>query len=136
LFPSVERFTHAFGQTVWPDVQVVHRPLAQAAPETHCVLLVQLVAQAVAPHTYLPQLWTVAVGQLPAPSQLAASVWDPLAQLADRQLVLGNTHDAEVPLQVPAQVPLPLQAACPARGVPETLEQVPAVWPLLVSLQA
>lgn len=138
MFPSLNRFAHAFGQTVWPDVQAVHVPFTQAAPETHWVLAVQLVSQAVAPHMYWPQLLVVAVGQLPAPSQFAASVWDPLEQVADRQLVdvLANTHEAEVPLQALAQVPVPPQVPCPARGVPETLAQVPTVWPLLVSLHA
>ena len=111
MFPSLERFAHTFGQTVWPDVQAVQMPLAQAAPETHCVLLVQAVTQAVAPQTYWPQVWVVAVGQFPTPSQFAASVWEPLEQLGDRQLVdvLAYAHEAEVPLQVLAQVPLPLQ---------------------------
>jgi hypothetical protein len=42
----------------------------------------------------------------------------------------GYVHAAWVPLQVPAQVPLPAQAAWLARGAPVTKLQVPGVVPL------
>lgn len=92
-------------------MQAVQTPLTQAAPETHWLLLEHVVTQAVEPQTNWLQPFVTAAGQLPAPSQLAAAVWVPLEQLAARQFVdaPGKTHDVDEPLQVLAQVPLPLQ---------------------------
>jgi len=89
----------------------VQTPVTQFAPETHWLLPVQLVAQAVAAQTNSPQPWMTAAGQLPFPSQLAANVCMPAEQVAARQLVdePGKTHDVDEPVQVLAQVPLPVQ---------------------------
>ena len=77
----------------------------------------------------------VAAGQLPAPSQLAALVCTPAAQLCARQLVLepGRVQAALVPSHEPAHVPEPAQPVCPALGAPLTNEQVPAEVPLQYS---
>jgi hypothetical protein len=136
LLPSLDRVAHALGQTLFPAAQAVQTPPTQAAPETHWLLLVQLVSQAVAPHTNCPQLWVVAVGQLPAPLQLTAKVSVPPEQLAVPQLVdePGKTQAVELPLQELAQLPEPEQLPWPLRGVPDTVAQVPGLLPALVSL--
>jgi hypothetical protein len=136
LAPSLESVAQALVQTVWPVVQAVQTPLTQAAHETHRLLLEQLEAQAVGPQTNWPHPWVDRAGQFPAPSQLAPRVAVPPEQLAVRQLVEapGKTHAAEVPLQVLAQVPEPLQLPWPPRGVPEIVAQLPGALPVLLSL--
>lgn len=53
-----------------------------------------------------------AAGHLPAPSQVAARVWVPLAQLSRRQLVsAGQGRQAPEPLQVPSFEQSPLATA-------------------------
>jgi hypothetical protein len=98
---------------VWPVAQVAQTPPAQAAPAMHWALLVQLVRQAVAPHTKALQAVVVAAGQPPAPSQVAGLVATPFVQLPARHEVPapGKTHEALVPVQVAAQAPVPAQAA-------------------------
>jgi hypothetical protein len=75
-----------------------------------------------------------AAGQLPAPLQNEASVAVLVDALQLGPLHItpdpGYVHAACVPLQVPAQVPLPAQAAWLARGAPVTKPQVPGVVPL------
>jgi hypothetical protein len=130
LAPSVARFAQALGHTVRPLPQVVQVPPTQAAPLTHWLLSVQAARQAVAPQMKGVQPRVLAAGQFPAPSQLAASVPVPVAQLAARQLtvVAGNTQAAPAPVQVDAQVPVPAQAGVwPARGAPVMKVQVPGV---------
>jgi hypothetical protein len=53
----------------------------------------------------------------------------------ERQVVSapGILHVALVPSQVPAQLPLPLHAAWPVLGAPETKPHVPGVLPLQYS---
>jgi hypothetical protein len=85
-------------------------------------------------------------GQLPMPSQVAAAVALPSAQLAVRHDVVagGYVHAARwVPSQVPPQVPVPLHAERMPRGAPVTAVQVPtdfatshaSHWPLQAWLQ-
>jgi len=76
-------------------------------------------------HANGAQAVTVGVGQLPLPSQLAAAVAWPLAQLAPRQAPVEYVQLAELPLQVPMQgAAEPLQAARPI-GAPVTITQLP-----------
>lgn len=51
LLLSVNRFAQAFGHTVFPPVQAVQLELTHAAPETHWLLLLQLITQELAPQT-------------------------------------------------------------------------------------
>ncbi len=110
----------------------------QTAPETHWLSFAHPVRQEVDPQLYEPQLCMTGFGQLPAPSQPAASVCEPPEQLADLQLLdePGNTQDGDDPSQVLAQVPLPVQEPCPLRGAPEMVAQVPGVCPEVVSAHA
>lgn len=112
----------------------MHLPPMHTA-ETHSLVLVHAVRQAVDPQMYDPQL-RVTAGQFPAPSQVAARVCEPPEQLADPQLldVPGNTHEGDAPSQSLAHVPLPpVHVPCPARGVPAMLAHVPGECPDVVS---
>jgi hypothetical protein len=106
-----------------------HTPLSQMRPAAHSVLAPQLAKQALPLHTYAPQLCGAAAGQLPAPSQLTASVADPFEHVAARHSADGYVHAfALVPLHVPPQPnPPSVQAVRPPIGAPVTGEQVPAV---------
>lgn len=85
-----------------------------------------------ASQVYAPQSCTV-LGQLPAPSQFAASVCEPAAQDAARQLVCepGKTHAVRFePLHVEPQVvpaPFPPHAERGLTGVPLVATQVPTL---------
>jgi hypothetical protein len=122
-------FAHAFGHTVRPAAHVMQVVgLTHAAPGAHWVLLVQLVAQAVPEQTKVLQDCMDTGGQAPAPLHAAAKIAVPFAQEASRQEVVepGKTQAVAVPLQNPAHGAVPVQAACPARGGPDTGAQVPA----------
>jgi hypothetical protein len=82
LVPTVKIGT--LGAVVSVPEQVV--PL-QAPPEMQSPLLAQLVLHAVGPQMYGVQLVVVA-GQVPDPVQLAAAVWTPALQLAERHGVV------------------------------------------------
>ncbi len=98
--------------------------MTQSASLTHPLL------HAVAPQTYGVQETVWAVGQLPAPSQPAASTAMPPAHEAERQLVDddGNVHCvALVPSQVPAHGAVPPHAGRLPTGAPITVVQLPAL---------
>jgi hypothetical protein len=82
----------------------------------------------VGPHTYGAQFCVPAVGHVPLPSQLAASVATSFVHPAVRQTVVagGNAHDVALPLHAPEHdVPSPAQACRGATGCPVTAVQVP-----------
>ena len=82
----------------------------------------------VGPHTYGAHFCVAAVGQVPFPSQLAASVATSFVQPAVRQTVDagGNVHDVAPPLHLPEhEVPSPAQAVRGATGCPVTAVHVP-----------
>jgi ribonuclease E len=91
----------------------------------------------VAPHTNGVQLVVVAAGQLPAPSQLAAAVATPDAQLAARhEVVAGALAQAPPAAQAPV---LPHGGAAVQRASVApvvTLAQVPLAPPVLAAEQA
>jgi len=95
---------------------------------------VQVVLQAVDPQTSGVQLCVTAVGQVPVPVQVAATVATPLVQLAARQEVVAGAT-AQVPLPVQAPV-LPQGGAATQRASANpgtSLAQVPAVPPVLAA---
>jgi hypothetical protein len=120
-----------------PPVQVTHPPALHRAPAAQSVFVEQVVVHAVAPQMNGVQLVVVAAGQLPAPSQLAAAVATPDAQLAARQdVVAGALAQAPPAAQVPV---LPQGGAAAQRPsvVPAvTLAQVPLAPPVLAAEQA
>lgn len=99
---------------------------------------------AVAPQTYGVHVCVDGAGQLPAPSQLAAAVATPLAQLALRQLDVGYVQAfGFVPSHRPAHVPDPLHAGREPIGAPVIVAHVPTDplalhawhWPVQAWLQ-
>jgi hypothetical protein len=64
-----------------------HTPAEHHRPDAQSELEAQLPRQAVAPHTFGLQSCVCTAGQRPAPSQVAASVAVPPAQVASRQAV-------------------------------------------------
>ena len=120
-----------------PPVQSTHAPLTHCAPAAQLAEVVQLVVQVVPLQVNAPQLVVTAVGQAPAPLQVAAAVATPLVQLAARQdVVAGATAQVPVPVQVPV---LPQGGAATQRAsvAPETrLAQVPFAAPVLAFEQA
>ena len=115
MLGSLAVVTQAAPQAVWPALQPTHFPAMQAAPDAHCAFVVQLIVHAVAPQMKGAQVLVDTGGQLPAPSQLAAAVARlvVIAQLAVRQEVLepGKLQVDAAPMHVPAQTPVPPQAA-------------------------
>jgi hypothetical protein len=92
--------------------------------------VMQLLLQAVAPHTYWSQLFTTGGAQLPAPSQKAALVCVPAVQDGSPHMVVaGALAQVWSAAQVPVLPHLPLAAQDPcgsATPVP-TKVQVPAL---------
>ena len=110
LVAELVRSTHAFGHTDSPPVQTVHMVFRHAAPAAHCAFAVQVPKQAAVPlHANGAHVVVVTGGQLPMPSQLAALVCVPDAQLAVRHEMVGNVQFDDPPPHVPAHVPLPAQ---------------------------
>ena len=102
--------------------------MLQNAVETQSAALAQVVLQVVSPQLNGAQVFVAGVApQLPAPVQYAAGCSTPPTQVAVTHAVPvpGALHVAEIPSQVPAQVPVPPHAPCPGRGAPETSVHVP-----------
>jgi len=118
-------------------VQATQRPPVHWALAAQLAAVVHELVQAVAPQMNGAQLAAVAVGQAPAPLQVAAAVAIPPEQLAARQLVVVGAR---------AQVPLPLQVPVLPQGGAATqresaapavvLAQVPLAAPVLALEQA
>jgi len=88
----------------------------------------QVVLQAVGPQAYGSHVVATGAGQEPAPSQLAATVATPAAQLAPRHCAVGYAQAAAfVPLHDPPQKPLPEHAVRTPCGAPLTVTH----WPTL-----
>jgi hypothetical protein len=111
--------------SAWTGAQT---PPEHQNPETHPASLVQPLAQAVPPHTPGVHDCCCGAGQLPAPSQAAASVATPPAQVGALQPVpSGYAHAVRLaPSQAPPQAePSDVHWARPFTGAPTTAEQVP-----------
>jgi hypothetical protein len=65
----------------------VHTPAAHHSPAAQSDSELQVARQEVAPQAYGAHAWVWTAGQLPAPSQAAATVATPVLQLGARQLV-------------------------------------------------
>ena len=119
------------------DAGGAQTPEVQVSPATQSLVLAQVVLQAVAPHTYWPQVLVTGAGQVPVPVQVAAAVAVPLAQLAARQVVVA-VASAQVP--APVQVPVFPQGGAATQRVSAapavTFAQVPLVPPVLAAEQA
>jgi hypothetical protein len=118
-------------------VQATHLPPVHCAPAAQFAVVVHETVQAVAPQMNGVQVVVMAVGQAPAPLQVAAAVAVLPEQLAARQeVVAGATAQVPVPLQVPV---LPQGGAATQREsvVPAAvLAQVPLAAPVLAFEQA
>lgn len=105
--------------------------VSQIAPVRQSVSKVHVVPQIVPTHLYGPQLVTTAVGQLPAPSQLAANVSESVAsvQLARRHDVEAGGY-AHAVADDPSHVPPHGAAPTPVHAV-----RVPCGCPLVTVWQ-
>jgi hypothetical protein len=116
-------------------ILAVQRPPEQKFPVGQSESRVQLPMHCVVPHVKGAQAWVCAAGQLPAPSQAAASVATSFEQLALRHEVLepAYAHVAvSVPLHAPPQAdPSVAQAGRVPCGAPLTGAHVPALLPPL-----
>jgi len=115
----------------------LHTPLVQVAPLAQSDATVQVVLQAVGPHTYGSQFAVLGAGQAPLPLQVAAAVATPLVQLALRQeVVLGASWQTLPAAQSPV---LPQGGAATQRAsAPPTLiaAHVPLAAPVRALLHA
>ncbi len=132
-FPSGSWVPH------WLVVLRQVRPPVQSPSEVHVVRHEGLVEL----HRYGSQAWVVAVGQWPAPSQLAAGVKVALVQLAWRHPVeVDHAWQAPLPLQRPSFEQSPLVGSllvqrCFGSGDPwGTAEQVPTLFVTLQLMQS
>jgi hypothetical protein len=103
-------------------------PPEHQSPATQSVSAEQLPLQAAGPHWYGAQAWVCGAGQWPAPSQAAANVATPEAQLGPRHCPVEYAQAAPLlPSHSPPQAdPSVAHAGRAPCGAPATARQVPA----------